>query len=73
MAVGKVEADVVPGDQELIIQLGDGIIILAGCSHAGIINTINCAKKITGTERVIGAFGGFHLGFPGSPKTRTEK
>ncbi|MDQ0676027.1 7,8-dihydropterin-6-yl-methyl-4-(beta-D-ribofuranosyl)aminobenzene 5'-phosphate synthase [Pseudarthrobacter siccitolerans] len=70
---GKVEADVVPDDQALVIQLGDGIIVLAGCSHAGIINTINYAKRITGVERVIGAFGGFHLGFPGSPKAKTEK
>jgi 7,8-dihydropterin-6-yl-methyl-4-(beta-D-ribofuranosyl)aminobenzene 5'-phosphate synthase len=71
---GKIEPDVVPDDQALVIKIGeDGIIILAGCSHAGIINTINYAKAITGRSRVVGVFGGFHLGFPGTPRAKTEK
>lgn len=70
---GKVVPDIVPDDQALIILIGDdGFIVVAGCSHAGIINTINYAKKITGRDRVVGAFGGFHLGFPGTPKSKTE-
>lgn len=71
---GKIVPDVVPDDQALVILVGDdGFIVVAGCSHAGIINTINYAKKITGRDRVIGAFGGYHLGFPGTPKAKTEK
>lgn len=71
---GKIVPDIVPDDQALVILVGDdGIIVVAGCSHAGIINTINYAKKITGRERVIGAFGGYHLGFPGTPHSKTEK
>jgi 7,8-dihydropterin-6-yl-methyl-4-(beta-D-ribofuranosyl)aminobenzene 5'-phosphate synthase len=71
---GKVVPDTVPDDQALIILVGDdGFIVVAGCAHAGIINTIHHAKKITGRSRVVGAFGGYHLGFPGTPKSKTEK
>jgi 7,8-dihydropterin-6-yl-methyl-4-(beta-D-ribofuranosyl)aminobenzene 5'-phosphate synthase len=71
---GHVHADSVPDDQALVIQLGrEGIVVLAGCSHAGIINTLRHAIRITGRERVLGVFGGFHLGFPGTPDSKTEK
>jgi 7,8-dihydropterin-6-yl-methyl-4-(beta-D-ribofuranosyl)aminobenzene 5'-phosphate synthase len=71
---GHMCADDVPDDQALVINLGsDGIVILVGCSHAGIINTIRHAIKLTGRERVRGVFGGFHLGFPGTPAEKTEK
>ena len=66
--------DVVPDDQALVVEIGrDGIVVLAGCSHAGIVNTITHAMKITGRDRVVGVFGGFHLGFPGIPEEKTTK
>jgi 7,8-dihydropterin-6-yl-methyl-4-(beta-D-ribofuranosyl)aminobenzene 5'-phosphate synthase len=34
---------------------------LTGCSHAGVINTINYAKKVTGVDEVYVVMGGFHL------------
>lgn len=71
---GVITADIVPDDQALVILVGDdGLIVISGCAHAGIINTINYAKKITGRDRVMGVFGGFHLGFPGTPHLKTEK
>jgi 7,8-dihydropterin-6-yl-methyl-4-(beta-D-ribofuranosyl)aminobenzene 5'-phosphate synthase len=63
---------VVPDDQALAITIGDGLIVLVGCSHAGIINSIRRAIELTGRERVIGVFGGFHLGFPGVPREKTK-
>ena len=70
---GAAAADTVPDDQALVIKVGvDGIIVLAGCSHAGIINTIRHAIEITGRTRVMGVFGGFHLGFPGVPEQKTH-
>lgn len=69
---GEMKPDTVPDDQALVIEVGtDGIIVLVGCSHAGIINTIRHAIKITGRERVVGVLGGFHLGFPGTPPEKT--
>lgn len=71
---GHMCADEVPDDQALVLNVGnDGIVILVGCSHAGIINTIRYAMKLTGRERVMGVFGGFHLGFPGTPESKTPR
>jgi 7,8-dihydropterin-6-yl-methyl-4-(beta-D-ribofuranosyl)aminobenzene 5'-phosphate synthase len=71
---GHMCADEVPDDQALVVNIGnDGIVVLVGCSHAGIINTIRYAMKLTGRERVRGVFGGFHLGFPGTPEDKTDK
>jgi 7,8-dihydropterin-6-yl-methyl-4-(beta-D-ribofuranosyl)aminobenzene 5'-phosphate synthase len=70
---GEMRPDAVPDDQALVIEVGgDGIVVLCGCSHAGVINTIKHAMKITDRQRVVGVFGGFHLGFPGTPESKTE-
>lgn len=71
---GQMEPDIVKDDQALIIEIGaDGMIILVGCSHAGVINTIRHAVHVTGRQRIIGVFGGFHLGFPGVPSAKTDR
>ena len=52
-------------DQGIIIKLKDkGLVVISGCAHAGIINTINYSKKITQTEKVHAVLGGFHLTGP---------
>jgi 7,8-dihydropterin-6-yl-methyl-4-(beta-D-ribofuranosyl)aminobenzene 5'-phosphate synthase len=38
-----------------------GLVVLSGCAHAGIINTISYAQQITGTVKVYVVMGGFHL------------
>lgn len=49
-------------DQALIANVKDrGLVILTACGHAGVINTIKYAKKITGIENVYAIIGGFHL------------
>jgi 7,8-dihydropterin-6-yl-methyl-4-(beta-D-ribofuranosyl)aminobenzene 5'-phosphate synthase len=49
-------------DQALAITVKDkGLIVLSGCAHAGIINTVEYARKITGTDHVHAVLGGFHL------------
>jgi len=71
---GKMVPDTVPDDQALVIEIGgDGIVVLCGCSHAGVVNTVRHAMKITDRQRVLGVFGGFHLGFPGIPESKTER
>ncbi len=40
---------------------GKGLIVLSGCAHAGIINTVSYAQQITGIEKVYAVMGGFHL------------
>jgi len=52
-------------DQALIANLdGKGLVVITGCGHAGVINTIHYARKITGIERVHAVLGGFHLSGP---------
>ena len=62
---GKIEKDLILDDQALVVNLkGKGLVIIAGCSHAGIINTIFYAEKMTGVEKVHTVLGGFHLSGP---------
>src|SRR3954467_5552368 len=52
-------------DQALVVSLGDrGLVILSGCGHAGIVNTVRYARKLTGNEEVAAIIGGFHLSGP---------
>jgi 7,8-dihydropterin-6-yl-methyl-4-(beta-D-ribofuranosyl)aminobenzene 5'-phosphate synthase len=48
-------------DSALAYKSPDGLIIITGCSHAGICNIVEYAKKICGDKRVIDVIGGFHL------------
>jgi 7,8-dihydropterin-6-yl-methyl-4-(beta-D-ribofuranosyl)aminobenzene 5'-phosphate synthase len=71
---GSIAPDVVPDDQALAINVkGLGLVVLTGCSHAGVINTVEAARETTGISTVHAVMGGFHLGFPGVPEEKTEK
>lgn len=45
----------------VVVRLDKGIIIFSSCSHSGVNNIVEQAKKITGEDRVIAVVGGFHL------------
>ena len=50
-------------DQGLVINVkGKGLVVLSGCGHAGIINTVTYAQAVTGVSQVHAVIGGFHLG-----------
>ena len=52
-------------DQALIANVsGQGIVVLTGCGHSGIVNIVRYAQKLTGIDRVAAIVGGFHLGGP---------
>lgn len=61
---GKLVEDYIIDDTALVYKGEDGLVIIAGCSHAGICNTIEYAKKVTGESRVHDVIGGFHLQNP---------
>ncbi len=49
-------------DQAVVYSLKDkGLVILSGCSHAGLINVIRYAQRLTGINHVHAIIGGFHL------------
>jgi 7,8-dihydropterin-6-yl-methyl-4-(beta-D-ribofuranosyl)aminobenzene 5'-phosphate synthase len=48
-------------DQNVIINVeGKGLVIVSGCSHAGAVNVVRNAQRLTGEERVAGFIGGLH-------------
>jgi len=54
--------DQLVGEQALIYLLKDrGLIVLTACGHAGVVNTVMHAQKITGVDKVHAIVGGFHL------------
>ena len=50
------------GEQAVILNAkGKGLVVLSGCAHRGIVNTVKQAQKMTGIEKVYAVMGGFHL------------
>jgi len=50
-------------DLSLFINTSNGLVILLGCAHAGLLNIINHALKITGQDKIHLILGGTHLKF----------
>jgi 7,8-dihydropterin-6-yl-methyl-4-(beta-D-ribofuranosyl)aminobenzene 5'-phosphate synthase len=49
-------------DRAIILKVKDkGLVVLSGCAHAGIINTISYAQQVAGETKVHAVIGGFHL------------
>jgi len=48
-------------DSGIVIKTEKGLIVISGCSHSGICNTVEYAKKITNDNRILAVMGGFHL------------
>jgi 7,8-dihydropterin-6-yl-methyl-4-(beta-D-ribofuranosyl)aminobenzene 5'-phosphate synthase len=57
---GPVE-DNVPEDTAIAINTPSGLVVVSGCGHAGIINTLEYAKKAIADVPIEAAIGGFHL------------
>ncbi|MBP2636145.1 MAG: beta-lactamase domain protein [Firmicutes bacterium] len=73
-AIGKVwrentwEEDFILDDSALVYMSNNGLVIITGCSHAGICNIIEYAKKVCNQESVYDIIGGFHLLNPSQNK-----
>ena len=48
-------------DRALIINTEPGLVVILGCAHRGIINTLYSAQQLTGVKRVHTVLGGCHL------------
>ena len=57
---GPVE-DNVPEDTAIAINTRSGLVVISGCGHAGIINTLEYARKSVADVPIEAAIGGFHL------------
>jgi 7,8-dihydropterin-6-yl-methyl-4-(beta-D-ribofuranosyl)aminobenzene 5'-phosphate synthase len=61
-ADGQPKWDPIEEDSAVVIHLkGKGLVILSGCAHSGIINTVKYAQEITGLNNIHVVMGGFHL------------
>ena len=58
---GEDGPDFTPDDTALAYRGREGVYVITGCSHSGIGNIIEQAKKVTGQSRILGVIGGFHL------------
>ena len=73
-AAGRVQTpdgiveDTVPEDTSVVIDTADGLVLISGCGHAGIVNTMEYARTAVRGAPVVAAIGGFHL-FAASDET----
>jgi 7,8-dihydropterin-6-yl-methyl-4-(beta-D-ribofuranosyl)aminobenzene 5'-phosphate synthase len=52
-------------DQAIVIHVKHkGLVVLTGCGHAGVVNTLRCARDMTGVNQIHAVIGGFHLTGP---------
>ncbi|MFW5928298.1 MAG: MBL fold metallo-hydrolase [Thermoplasmatota archaeon] len=58
---GNIVEDRTPDDMSLILKFSNGIVVVSGCSHAGIVSIVRKAVKVTDKSNVKGVIGGFHL------------
>ncbi len=68
MPDGKTAEDNLPEDQSLIIDTEKGLVVISGCGHAGVINTLDYARTKIRQAPIHAAIGGFHL-YEASDKT----
>lgn len=62
---GKEIWDAIEDDTSVVMNLKDkGLVILSGCAHSGIVNTVQYAAKVTGVDKIHAVMGGFHLSGP---------
>ena len=58
---GMLRPDLLADDLALIIDTDFGLVVVLGCAHRGMINTLRHAQKLTGKELVYAVIGGTHL------------
>ena len=61
LADGNTAEDNLPEDQSLVIVTGKGLVVISGCGHAGIVNTLEYARSEIAPLPIYAALGGFHL------------
>ena len=64
-------SDSIPDDLALVVKSSKGLVIVLGCSHRGMINTIKHARRIAGEDQIQTLIGGTHL-FPKSMEQRIQ-
>jgi 7,8-dihydropterin-6-yl-methyl-4-(beta-D-ribofuranosyl)aminobenzene 5'-phosphate synthase len=59
---GAEKFDPIEDDSAVVAHVrGKGLVVLSGCAHSGIVNTVAYAREVTGIDPVFVVMGGFHL------------
>lgn len=59
---GQKIPDPLRDDMSLYCVTDEGLVIILGCAHAGVVNIVEHARRVTGVDRIYGIIGGTHLG-----------
>jgi 7,8-dihydropterin-6-yl-methyl-4-(beta-D-ribofuranosyl)aminobenzene 5'-phosphate synthase len=59
------EVDTTPDDQSLVLETDKGLVVIMGCCHAGLVNTLEHVAYTMGRRDIYAVVGGTHLGFCG--------
>lgn len=68
---GNVVEDHIADDSAIVLNLPDGLVIISGCAHAGLINTLNYCMEQTNCNKIMAFIGGTHLAM--ASETRINK
>jgi len=55
------EKDFIADDQSLFFNSSDGVVVVLGCCHAGIVNTLDYIAELAGSDKIYAVIGGMHL------------
>lgn len=58
---GGLKPDELADDQALVINTGQGLVVVLGCAHRGMINTLYWARQLAGVSQIYAVIGGSHL------------
>ncbi len=53
--------DTVDDDSAIACRGDEGLFVITGCSHSGVCNILEYAKRVCNDDRIYGVIGGFHL------------
>jgi len=68
---GRFVHDEIWDDQALVLKTQRGLVVIFGCGHSGVANTLTAVGKFFGTKKVYAILGGFHL--VNAPERRIQK
>jgi len=66
----EIITDTLADDQALILETNSGLVVLLGCSHRGVINTLKHVSELTAKNKIYAIMGGLHLGKASGLKLR---
>jgi len=59
--IACIKRDPIIDDQALYIESSQGIVVILGCAHSGVVNTLNYVSELTRQGKIFAVLGGMHL------------